>query len=176
MDTNGFQRFVYEYTGYYCDKDIDVNNIINESLTFYSHGFGNIFNLKNEDIWLEKNGYKYFMILETLNPENSWIFGKPFFKKYHITFNQDSKTIGVYTNINYNRNNETTVPTNKASKIIILVCIIVGLLIIIGVLAFLLVKFYFRNPRKKRANELIDDNFEYKSSDEVDNRIIPSEN
>ena len=176
MDANGFQRFMYEYTGYYCDKDVDIKKIINESLTFYSTGFGDIFNLKNEDIWLEKNGYKYFMILETLNPDNSWIFGKPFFKKYHMTFNQDSKTIGVYTNINYNKPDKPVVPTNKTNKIILLVCIIVGLIIIIGVLVAILIKFYLLAPRKKKANELIDDNFEYKPNEDIDNKIMPSEN
>ena len=45
MDANGFLRFMYENTGYYCDKDVNVNNIINENLTFYSKGFGNILNL-----------------------------------------------------------------------------------------------------------------------------------
>ena len=178
MDANGFLRFMYENTGYYCDKDVNVNNIINESLTFYSKGFGNIFNLKNEDIWLERNGYKYFMIIESSNPENCWVFGKPFFKKYHMTFNQDSKTIGVYTNVNYNQSDESkdnpNIPTNK--KTILLICIIVGLVIIIGVLIILLIRFYLLAPRKKKANELIDDNFEYKSNEDVDNEIMPSEN
>ena len=67
------------------------------------------------------------MILETLNIDDSWVFGKPFFKKYHITFNQDSKTIGVYTNIIYNK----LVTTTTNNKTIIFVCIIVGLVIII---------------------------------------------
>ena len=165
MDTSGFQRFVYEYTGYYCDKDVDVNKVINENLIFYSSNFGDIFNIKNEDIWLEKNGYKYFMILETLNIDDSWVFGKPFFKKYHITFNQDSKTIGVYTNIIYNK----PVTTTTNNKTIIFVCIIVGLIIIISLLVFFIIKFYYRTPRKKRANELVDDNFEYKSSGLTDN-------
>ena len=178
MDANGYLRFIYENTGYYCDKDVDVNKIFNESLIFYSKGFGNIFSLKNEDIWLERDGYKYLMILETLNPENCWIFGKPFFKKYHMTFNQDSKTIGVYTYINYNKSDDsdnTNVPTNKNKKTVLLVCIIIGLIIIIGVLVALLIKFYFLAPRKKKANELVDDNFEYKPNEDVDNNIMPSE-
>ena len=45
MDTNGFQRFVYEYTGYYCDKDVDVNKVINENLIFYSSSFGDTLNV-----------------------------------------------------------------------------------------------------------------------------------
>ena len=102
MDANGYNRFLYEYTAYYCDKDVDVKKIINTNITFFSKDFGDIFSLNNEDLWMERNDYKYFMILQTINPENSWIFGKPFFKKFHLVFNQDKKTIGVYTNINNN--------------------------------------------------------------------------
>ena len=45
-----------------------------------------------------------------------------------MTFNQDSKTIGVYTYVNYNKSDESkdnpNNPTNK--KTILLICIIVG--------------------------------------------------
>ena len=172
MEANAFQRFSFEYTGYYCDKDVDVNKIINETIRFYSPELGDILNLKSEDVWMQKDEYKYFLIIETLSTENSWIFGKPFFKKYHMVFNQDSKTFGVYTYINYN--NKPTTPTNN--KTVLLVCIIVGLVVVIGVLVFLLLKFYFKYPRKKKANELVDDNFEYKPSEDANNEIIPSEN
>lgn len=172
MEANAFQRFSFEYTGYYCDKDVDVNKIINETIRFYSPELEDILNLKSEDVWMQKDEYKYFLIIETLSTENSWIFGKPFFKKYHMVFNQDSKTFGVYTYINYN--NKPTTPTNN--KTVLLVCIIVGLVVVIGVLAFLLLKFYFKYPRKKKANELVDDNFEYKPSEDANNEIIPSEN
>ena len=74
MDANGDNRFMYEYTAYYCDKDVDVKNIINTNITFYSKDFGNILRLNNKNLWMERNDYKYFMILQTLNPENSWIF------------------------------------------------------------------------------------------------------
>lgn len=173
MEANAFQRFSFEYTGYYCDKDVNVNKIINENITFYSPGLGNIINFKSEDVWMQKDEYKYFLILETLNTENSWIFGKPFFKKYHMVFNQDSKAFGVYTYINYNKNIPTSPTSNKT---VLLVCIIVGLVVVIGALVFLLVKLYNKISRKKKANELVDDNFDYTPSDNANNGIIPSEN
>ena len=171
LDVNGFNRLIFEHTGYYCDKDVDVNKIINETIRFYSPEIGNIFNLKSEDVWIEKDEYKYFLIVDSLNPENILVFGKPFFKKYHMVFNQDSKTFGAYTYINYNNK-----PTSSTNKTILLICIIAGLVVIIGILLFFLVKFYLRTPRKKKANELIDDDFEYKPSEYSEKKIIPSEN
>ena len=182
MDANGDRRFIFQFTAYYCDKDVDVNDIFNTSITFFTKDFDNILSLNNEDLWMERNDYKYFMILQTLNSENSWVFGKPFFKKYHLVFNQDKKTIGVYTNINYNavENNdnvpeESKEPEEPINKTILLICIIGGMAILVIVLTFLLIRFYIYYPRKKRANELVDDNFEYKEGEKNENIIIPPE-
>ena len=54
-------------------------------------------------------------------------------------------------------------------------CIIGGMAILVVVLTFLLIRFYIYYPRKKRANELIDDNFDYKEGDKNQNIIIPPE-
>ena len=129
MDANGYNRFLYEYTAYYCDKDVDVKNIINTNITFFSKDFGDILSLNNEDLWMERNDYKYFMILQTINPENSWIFGKPFFKKFHLVFNQDKKTIGVYTNIN--NNEESKELEESINKTVSLIGIVGGMAILV---------------------------------------------
>ena len=129
MDANGYNRFLYEYTAYYCDKDVDVKKIINTNITFFSKDFGDIFSLNNEDLWMERNDYKYFMILQTINPENSWIFGKPFFKKFHLVFNQDKKTIGVYTNIN--NNEESKELEESINKTVSLIGIVGGMAILV---------------------------------------------
>ena len=129
MDANGYNRFLYEYIAYYCDKDVDVKKIINTNITFFSKDFGDIFSLNNEDLWMERNDYKYFMILQTINPENSWIFGKPFFKKFHLVFNQDKKTIGVYTNIN--NNEESKELEESINKTVSLIGIVGGMAILV---------------------------------------------
>jgi len=55
---------------------------------------------KNED-----DGNNYFLIYfnsEYDEEEGSgffWTFGEPFFKKYNLVFNQDTKRIGLYTQI-----------------------------------------------------------------------------
>ena len=165
-------RFLYWYTGYYCEKDVNVDNIINESLTFTSTDFAYEFKLNNKDIWMEKNGYKYFLILKTLNIENAWILGRPFFKRFHMNFNLDSKNMIVYPNVNF----DNKAPDNEINYTSVYILIISGLILIIGVLAFFLIRNYIYVPRKKRANELVDDDFEYKGGNtQEENKIIPGE-
>ena len=43
----------------------------------------------------------------------------------------------------------------------------------------MLIRIYVYKPRKKRANELLDDNYEYREQNkegEGENKIVPSEN
>ena len=175
FEAYGNYRFSFQYTGYYCKKDVNVNDIINQNLTFqfrrpeYGVLFDFIFN--NNDLWLEKGDHKYFLILETLSTENCWIFGKPFFKKYHMSFDLDSKIMGVYSNVDFTPREKEPEPKDNT---ILYICIISGLVIIIAVLTFFLIRFFVYSPRKKRANELLDDNFEYKEGDK-ENVIMPPE-
>ena len=151
------QRFLFEYTGYYCDKDVDVEKInIGEILYYEKRNNFNI-SISGKDMWMEKDGYKYFMILQTQNCENLWYFDKPFFKKYQMIFDCDSKMIGYYSktfDIPY-KNEEKS----QSSIGYIIAIIILGIIIII--LGYFLIKCYIILPRKKRANELIDDNYDY---------------
>lgn len=172
FDNNGLGLFLYEYTAYYCDKDVDINDIFNESIIFSSTDDKIEFNFTMNELWLEKGKYKYFLILNSASNNNIWILGKPFFKKYHLVFNSDSKQIGFYQNVNFDNKNDGS---NEKNNTILYVLVIIGLVIIIGVLAFFLIKFYIYSPRKKRANELLDDNYEYTQNENQDNRIIPSE-
>ena len=196
IEANDITRFLFMYTGYYCDKDVNIDNIINESLSFKSTKFEYNFILNNKDLWMEKNGYKFFLILKTLNNDNSWIMGKPFFKRFHMGFNLDSKIMFAYPNVNFDikddnetepNNNNTNNNTNndnsdnnnnnnnKKDNTFIYIFIISGLIIIIGVFAFILIRNYIYAPRKQRANELLDDNFEYKQGENQENIIMPGE-
>ena len=59
------------------------------------------------------------------------------------------------------------------------ICIISVLVVLVGVLLFVLIRIYVYKPRKKRANELLDDNYEYREQNkegEGENKIVPSEN
>ena len=162
--------FLFKFYGFYCDKDVDINDVLNETLTFNSSLFRYGFIFNNKDLWMERNGYKFFMILKSYSDENDWVFGKPFFKKYHMVFNQEAKTIGFYANVYYNYNRDNN-EVSKGKKILY-ICIISVLIFIVGLLAFFLIRIYINKPRKKRANELLDDNFEYKERENNENKII----
>ncbi len=152
-----FQRFLFKYTGYYCKKDVDVEKINIGEILFYEKRNNFKVSISDKDMWMEKDGYKYFMILQTENYENLWYFGKPFFKKYQMIFDCDSKMIGYYTKIfEESSSNEEK---GQSSFGYIIVIIILGIIIII--LAYFLIKCYIILPRKKRANELTDDNYDY---------------
>ena len=112
-----------------------------------------------KDLWIEINGYKYFMIIKTLDLENNWYFGKPFFKRYQLVFDYDNKIIGFYKYIN--ETGKENYEDKKDRPILVYILIIIGLVLIIIGLVFLLIKCYFILPRKKRANELSDDNYDY---------------
>ena len=175
--------FIYSFIGYYCEKDVNVNDIFKENITNITFsapsGFNYDFILNNRELWIEKNGYKYFLILKAHEQNDFWILGKPFFKKFHMNFNIDSKRMGVYTKVNYDyKEPEKDDIDDKNNNTVLFICIISVLVVLVGVLLFVLIRVYIYKPRKKRANELLDDNFEYKeqtNNGEEENKIIPSE-
>ena len=167
-------KFSSKYTGYYCNKDLDIDKLVPENITFSDNDLKINFTLNNKDIWVEKGEYKYFLILSSLNLQQSWILGAPFFKKFHMNFNLGSKEIGVYTSVNFNSEN-----TPGSYNTFVLYIIIISILIILcGVLSFFLIRIYAYLPRKKRANELLDEDYEYNpqgNEKNTKNEIIPNE-
>ncbi len=146
-----------DYIAFYCDKDVDVSKINLGNLLFIKKEKNFSFNFTSNDLWIEKNEYKIFTILQKVSFFNDiWYFGKPIFKKYPMVFDYSNKQIGFYTQLS-----EKEVENNNKSNIFVYVIIIIGLIIIIAVLIFLLIKCYINLPRKKRANEMNDDNYEY---------------
>ena len=89
-----------------------------------------------------------------------WVFGKPFFKKFQLIFDSDSKIISYYINDNLEKNsNSKFVEKEKTKKIIIIVLIILAFIIGIFFGKIICSKY----NRKIRANEL-EDNYSYLSN------------
>ena len=100
-----------------------------------------------------------------------WYLGLPFLRQYQFVYNYDSKTIGFY-NPNIMKNKRSNITNIEESKININLSQYSARKIILEILviSILLVIAYFigkkiNEHRKKRANELKDDNYEYFSSD-----------
>ena len=68
-----------------------------KTLIFKSKDLKYNFELNYEDLFLSNKGEYYFLIVFKNNYEpNSWIFGKPFLKKYDFVLDFDRKEIGFY--------------------------------------------------------------------------------
>ena len=127
------------------------------------------FSFDYNDLFTETK-YKYFfnIILEK-NLISKIKLGKIFLKKYPVNFNLDSKMIEIYDeyykdNTEENNKNDNDVkknPDRNNNTVYLYIIIIVLAIIITGILGYFLGK-YLNKIRKKRANELIDeDEYEY---------------
>ena len=158
-------------------------------LIFKSKNLEYNFILKSNDLFEQIFGKYYFLIIFKNNAittgNDFWYLGEPFYKKFTFSINLDAKTIGFYldnevngkkvnntknnnkmngtkisnddkdmnkNNINYNNNKSM----NKILKYFIEIIIVIG----IALLAYY-IGVTVRERRKKRANELKDENYEY---------------
>ena len=140
-----------------------------------------IFELQAIDLFREEKNKIYFMIF--VSDLEKWYFGEIFLKKYFFTFNQNKKAIGFYIDINKNDGNkgnngkENNEKNNKEQNKGIIFLIIGIVLIIINFIIFgmCLYKKICENNRRRRANELKDDNYDYlpeDNSNKNNNKII----
>ena len=137
-------------------------------LIFVSKNFEYNFELTYADLFTKINNKYYFLVIfKEKSEKNTWIFGQPFYKKYQFTINLDQNWVGFY-----NPNKEKIIPQkqesstsgmSKTSKVLLIVGLVI-LFIGISVGMFFLGR-KIKNDRKRRANELTDDNYEYSHDD-----------
>ena len=165
-----------------------------ETINYYSE-FPNIvinsksfeydFEILKKDLFEQIYSRDYFLIIFPKNIQNNnnkdiWYLGEPFYKRYPFTINLDAKTIGFYLDKKIiiepklNETNDIIDDVNKSDnnknsnlKNILIrigeICIGIGLII----LAYF-IGMKVKEGRKKRANELKDDSYEYISDDNKD--------
>ena len=157
-----------------CDQEKFKKKDINKFPTVYlSHtGAKHIFELVSEELFIKINNKWLFEIvfpLEDLEVER-WILGRIFMRKYPVKFAQFSKMIGFYLIPNEGNVEKDKKKDNDGSnsKIVIYIVIIVIALIFAGIGLFLGKLIFY--PRKKRANELLDDNYEYESGNKEETK------
>ena len=178
------------YIIYYCNRDNFIGNKYTvdktyfnsfPSLEFYVKESNMTFTLSREHLFHEIFNRVYFLVVfkKEGNSHGIWKLGEPFLSHFQFTFDQEKKIVGFYNpikprikNDDYlkdmedketNQNNNTT--ENKKTYIYIII-ISVFLIIIFVVIAYFLGKKLNEN-RKKRANELTDEDFEYSTSDSI---------
>ena len=135
----------YESIRYYvCDKSINLNDM--KPLIFYikQNNFSFIFN--PNELFVDYEGKKFFIVTFSNVYNSEWILGRYFLQKYNLYFDKDKKVIGFY------RNGK---PNNKYISLVFLIILSIIIFILINVI-YIQVK----KGRKKRINEL-DDGFDY---------------
>ena len=80
-------------------------------------------------------------------------------KKYNLIYDLDKKIIGLYKGYNEEEKND-----NQRNLVYIILLIVLGV-IVVALIAFII--YYLKKPRKNRAYELNDDNYEYFPNNEI---------
>ena len=149
-------------------------------LIFSSKGIEYNFEFNNSDLFQHINDRFYFLIIfqnSTNKKDIIWYFGEPFYKKYILSMNFDSKTIGFYlekgesytetkNDDNYDKNNSKNDSNTKVVKVVIKFIIEILILVCLVVIISLIIV-SIKEKRKKRTNELKDDNYEYMPKNDI---------
>ena len=168
---------------YYCDKALAENDIKNNFpiLYFEMKQFHKTFELTYQDLFRIKNDKIFFLVyFRTYSIGNYFEIGKIFLQKYTFTFNQETKMVGYYNfdlpgDVNQNGEEEEKKKSIFQNAYIWL--IIIGVVVVFAILGFFIGKFFYDKARKKRLNEIQDDNYEYSSHQkEEDNKLCDSIN
>ena len=165
------------FTYIVCDKSIDIKKY--PELTFHHSAIDYIFKLTYKDVFAESNDKIYHLIINETEKNDRWKFGKLFFKKYNLIFDQNAKTIGIYDD-NYSK--------SKKALIIFEWILVVILILFLIFSAYTLIKRYRLNnykffSKKSKADELeenYDEFFENKTeikninmeAEQKENKII----
>jgi hypothetical protein len=126
---------------YSCKLSTNIEKL--PSLFFIHRELNYTFTLDSNDLFVKELGKYYFLVYFYDKGENTWIFGKPFFKKYQLIFDHDKKMIGFYNGY-----------TKKSNLRLFLIIIF---LIIILILSIFVVHIIKQKRRKRRLNEIEDD-------------------
>ena len=152
-----------------CDKEkVNKEMITNfPSLSFISKELGTDIFFDGKQLFTETK-YKYFFnVMFSKWGGSSWKLGQLFLKNYQVMLNLDQEYIEIYKDKDNNNEKDNTKKfTNK--ELALYITLIIVLLSITGVLCYFLGK-YLNKMRKKKANELDDDEYDYTSKAEINN-------
>jgi hypothetical protein len=188
-----FGNEFYLYSCYYSKFVIN-----NDNINYYeqfprfvmnSKSYEYNFELTSKDLFEQIYDKYYFLIIFPKNfPDNkkyTWYLGEPFYKRYPFTINTDAKTIGFYFQKEEDKksnntkgiiDNKTKIINEDDKKIKNILIRIAEVIIGIGMLfGAYYIGIKVKEQRKKRANELKDDNYEYISEDSKDINDIENE-
>ena len=172
-----------------CDEEKFGLKQIKKFPTLYlsNVGINHIFDLKGEELFINLNKKWYFKIVFPKEEYEvaRWILGRTFLRKYPVIFSPYNKLIGFYVkpnkgiiNINQNQTKEEEKiieKINSSNKNFFSNDAIGYIKIIVVAIIFMVVGLYIGKkiffPRRKRANELVDDYYQYDSEKKNGNKM-----
>ena len=152
-----FQYFVIE-----CDKtkfsEKDIKNF--PSLEIIAYNSDIKFDFDSKELFTETKNKYFFNIIFPIYKIEYWVLGKLFLKKYLTMIDLEQKLIKIYAGKDEPINRHNLEEDNNSERIIILIVVTFILLIVFGTICYCLGKNWDK-IRKKRANELKDDDYDY---------------
>ena len=146
-----FNKKYYIYT--FDEKYYDI--LQNFTIGFYHKESNYHFILNYQDLFYESRSKIYCLIVFDYKEKNYWKFGLPFFRKYKLIFNQDTKSVGFF---NDKKNND--IDKKKYYRIngkVILIIVLFFVLVIVGMVFFgILIGKKIYKVRKNKTNELLE--------------------
>ena len=143
------------YINYVCQDNIDINTFPN--ITFRHFGMEYDFVFEPKDLFYHYYDRYFFLI--SFRDSFYIRIGKPFFKKYNMIFNQDSKQLAIYSfyQENKTKNSSLVLPTI--------------LIIIFSILVLVFVFFLFRYKLKKKKINELEEGYDYSPEPSKDARL-----
>ena len=164
-EKNEINNVFYDFIIFSCNDNKDFNTEKFPKLNFNRKTENLTFEFEFKDLFKKINNKYYFLIVFELYGEDIWKIGKPFFLKYTFVYNGDAKTIGFYEIKNENKNKEEN--NNLKFELSTVTIVIIILFFLVFIILAIIIAYYFGKKcninRKKHANELDDDNFDYDS-------------
>ena len=165
-----------------CEDDISFDLKSFPGINFYHSELNKTFVLDYNDLFHHENNKYYFLIIYSTFSGSYWKLGKPFLKKYQITLDLDSKLIYFYDSFKkYDKENNDKIEDGDLYTINLKEILLITLCCFLFVILFVVLIKGIKKSRKKRANELKDDEYDYTGSDNINtdnesNNIINNEN
>ena len=159
----------YDYNFFYCNNNKEIKEKLNKlvpDIFFYLKNANVNFELKKEQILKENGDFIYIYIIFS-QFYNQWKLGKQITLKYQFVFNPDEKNVYFYKK----ENNGEKEKENNYLVLKIIGSVALGIILI--ALGFLIGKKIY-GMRKKRANELKDDDYQYIPENNKDNALTKS--
>ena len=164
-----YKSVSFGHSYYYCEKDKFTFQDMKKfpTLKMLNLQLEMNFTFTGEELFYEGKDYYYFKINFMKDSQGGWILGQLFLRKYQLAFDNDGKTIGYYNNFRIPNKDEeeekgerNLIDSNYKIYLYILIPLTV---IVLAAIIFVLTKLECCNKkRKKKVNELIDeDNEDY---------------